>query len=142
MKRQVSDRELLAIRVGVGVIVTALIYVLSVAWTCGFSHVFSVILSQLQKDFLGYGFFLYFILGSFNFWIFYNMIEFLLWRRGLRSDFVPKYAPSETNSEWTIITKTEWNGAMVGRLFIWTPLWFFFVFWVFSHNAKRFCPTP
>jgi hypothetical protein len=94
VKRQISDRELLAIRVGVGVIVTVLIYVLSVAWTCGFSQVFSVILSQLQKDFLAYGLFLYFGLGYFNFWLFYNLIEFLSglllqksngmrrWRRG------------------------------------------------------------
>jgi hypothetical protein len=142
VKRQISDRELLAIRVGVGVIVTVLIYVLSVAWTCGFSQVFSVILSQLQKDFLAYGLFLYFGLGYFNFWLFYNLIELLLWRRGLRSDFVPKYPPSETNSEWTIITKIEWNEAMAARLFLWMPLWFFFVWWVFSHNAQRFCTMP
>jgi hypothetical protein len=142
VKRQISDRELLAIRVGVGVIVTVLIYVLSVAWTCGFSQVFSVILSQLQKDFLAYGLFLYFGLGYFNFWLFYNLIEFLLWRRGLRSDFVPKYPPSETNSEWTIITKPEWNEAMAARLFLWMLLWFFFVWWVFSHNAQRFCTMP
>ena len=35
MKRQVADRELLAIQVGVGVTVTDLIYVLAVARACG-----------------------------------------------------------------------------------------------------------
>jgi hypothetical protein len=57
MKRQVSDRELLAIRVGVGLTVTILIYVLSVVRTCGFSQVFSVIFSQFKMDFLFYGVF-------------------------------------------------------------------------------------
>lgn len=141
VKRQISDRELLAIRVGVGVIVTVLIYVLSVAWTCGFSQVFSVIVSQFQKNSLYYGFFYIPIFGC-NFFVFYNFLEFLLWRRGWRSDFAPKYPPSETNNEWIIIPKDEWIGAMKARLFLWMPLSVFLVFWIFSHHAQRFCTMP
>jgi hypothetical protein len=142
MKRQVSERELLAIRVGVGLTVTILIYALSVVRTCGFSQVFSVIFSQFKMDFLFYGVFFYIPIFCFNFFLFYNFCEFLLWRRGVRSNFVPKYPPSETNSDWIIFTKEEWIAAMNGRFFLRMPLWFLFVAWIFSHHAERFCPIP
>jgi hypothetical protein len=141
MKRQVSDRELLAIRVGVGVTVTALIYMLSVAWTCGFFTPSLVIISQFQEKFYYYAF-VYIVILQLTVGVFYNMVEFVLWKLGMRLDFVAKYPPSELNDECVILTKKEWIGAMRGRLFLWTPLWFFFVSWIFSHHAQRFCPIP
>ena len=59
LKRQVSDFELTAIRVGVGVAATVLIYVLSVAWACGGRGVASIILSQFKSDALYYCFFIF-----------------------------------------------------------------------------------
>jgi hypothetical protein len=48
----------------------------------------------------------------------------------------------ELNDEWTIISEEEWLGGVKVQLFLWIPLWFFFVSWMFSHHAQRFCPTP
>ncbi len=141
MKRQVSDRELLAIRVGVGVTVTVLIYMLSVAWTCGFFTPHLVIISQFQEKFYYYAF-VYIVIIQLTVGVFYNMVEFVLWKLGMRLDFVAKYPPSELNDEWVILTKKEWIGAMRGRILLWTPLWFFFVSWMFSHHAQHFCPIP
>jgi hypothetical protein len=141
LKRQVSDFQLTAIRGCVGLIVTILIYALSVAWTCGFFASHLVILSQFQEDAFYYGF-VYTIFFWLNIGVFYNIVEFLLWRFRMRSDFVPKIPPSELNDEWTIISKKEWLGGVKVQLFLWIPLWFFFVSWIFSHHAQRFCSIP
>ncbi len=141
MKRQVSDRELLALRIGVGITVTGLIYVFSAAWTCGSFAPLLVIVSQFQEKFHYYAF-VYVVILWFNVGVFYNTVNFLLWKLGMRLDFVPKYPPSELNDEWVVLTKEQWIGAMKGRIFLWIPLWFFFVSWMFSHHAQRFCPTP
>jgi hypothetical protein len=141
LKRQVSDFQLTAIRGCVGLIVTILICALSVAWTCGFFASHLVILSQFQEDAFYYGF-VYTVFFWLNIGVFYNMVEFLLWRFRMRSDFVPKIPPSELNDEWTIISKEEWLGGVKVQLFLWIPLWFFFVSWIFSHHAQRFCSIP
>jgi hypothetical protein len=141
LNRQVSDSQLRIIRFGVGLTVTILIYVLSTAWTCGFFAPLLVIVSQFQEN-LFYYVFVYIVIFWLNIGVFYNIVDFLLWKFGMRLTFVPKYPPSELNDEWVILTKEQWIGAMKGRLFLWIPLWFFFVSWMFSYHAQRFCPIP
>ena len=138
MKRQVSDFQLAALRIGVGIIVTILIYALSVAWTCGHFLVFSIFKLQIQSEFRFFSVF-YLVMATLNTGVFYNLLEFLLWRLGLRPDFVPKYPPSELNFEWIEITKERWMRGMPIRLLIRNPMWFFFVFYGFSYQADRFC---
>ncbi len=141
LKRQVSDSQLKAIRIGVGLMVTLLIYVLSAAWTCGLSAPLLVFVSQFQEKFYYYSF-IYIVIFWLNVGVFYNMVEFVLWKLGMRLDFVPKYPPSELNDEWTILSKEQWVAATKGRLFLWIPLWFLFVSWIFSYHAQRFCQIP
>ncbi len=141
MKRQVSDRELVAIRIGVGVTVTLLTYMVAVAWTCGAALILSNTISQFQKNPYYYGF-IYIVISWLNVGAFYNMVEFVLWKLGMRLDFVPRIPPSELNDEWIILSKKQWIAAIKGRIFLWLPLWFLFVSWIFSHHAERFCSKP
>ena len=141
MKRQVSDRELVAIRIGVGVTVTLLTYMVAVAWTCGAALILSNIISQFQKNPYYYGF-IYIVISWLNVGAFYNMVEFVLWKLGMRLEFVPRIPPSELNDEWIILSKKQWIAASKGRIFLWLPLWFLFVSWIFSHHAERFCSKP
>ncbi len=141
MKRQVSDRELVAIRIGVGVTVTLLTYMVAVAWTCGAALILPNIISQFQKNPYYYGF-IYIVISWLNVGAFYNMVEFVLWKLGMRLDFVPRIPPSELNDEWIILSKEQWIAAIKGRIFLWLPLWFLFVSWIFSHHAERFCSKP
>ena len=141
MKRQVSDRELVAIRIGVGVTVTLLTYMVAVAWTCGAALILSNIISQFQKNPYYYGF-IYIVISWLNVGAFYNMVEFVLWKLGMRLEFVPRIPPSELNDEWIILSKKQWIAAIKGRIFLWLPLWFLFVSWIFSHHAERFCSKP
>ncbi len=111
MKRQVSDRELVAIRIGVGVTVTLLTYMVAVAWTCGAALVLPNIISQFQKNPYYYGF-IYIVISWLNVGAFYNMVEFVLWKLGMRLDFVPRIPPSELNDEWIILSKEQWIAAI------------------------------
>lgn len=141
LKRRVSDSQLKAIRIGVGLTVTLLIYVLSAASTCGLSATLLVFVSQFRENFYYY-IFIYIVIFWLNVGAFYNMVEFVLWKLGMRLDFVPRIPPSELNDEWIILSKEQWIAAIKGRIFLWLPLWFLFVSWIFSHHAQRFCPIP
>jgi hypothetical protein len=141
VKRQVSDRELVAIRIGVGVTVTLLTYMVAVAWTCGTALILTNIISQFKRNPYYYGF-IYIVISWLNIGAFYNMVEFVLWKLGMRLDFVPRIPPSELNDEWIILSKEQWIAAIKGRIFLWLPLWFLFVSWIFSHHAERFCSKP
>ncbi len=84
LKRQVSDFELKVIRAGVGVTVTTLIYVLSVAWTCGGWPVFSVLISQFKSDAFFYS--IFFISRRFSLISFYSTIFWSFFSGGVDCD--------------------------------------------------------
>lgn len=102
MKRQVSDSQLLRIQVGVGIAATVLIYFLSVIATCEVSWKFFIPIPMTLREIYVFCFLLV-VVGFFNTGVFFNLVEFLLWRRGLRAKFVPRIPPGDLNPDWIIV---------------------------------------
>ena len=137
MKRQVSDSQLLRIQVGVGVAVTVLIYSLSVIVTCGFSWKFLIPIPMTLKEIYVFCFLLVAV-GFFNTGVFFNLVEFLLWRRGLRAKFVPRITPGDLNPHWIIVPLEPWIKGLKFRFFVLNPIWFLIAFMTFSYYLRQY----
>lgn len=140
MKRQVSDSQLLRIQVGVGIAATVLVYLLSVIVTCGFSWKFLIPIPMTLKEICVFCFLLVAV-GFFNTGVFFNLVEFLLWRRGLRAKFVPRIPPGDLNPDWIIVPLEPWIKGLKFRFFVLNPIWFLIAFITFSYYLRQYCSS-
>ena len=141
MKRQISDSQLLCIQVVVGVAVTVLIYSLSVGFTCGFSWKFFIPIPMTPREIYVFCFLLVAV-GFFNTGVFFNLVEFVLWRRGLRAKFVPRIPPGDLNPDWIIVPLEPWIKGLKFRFLVLNLIWFLLAFITFSYYLRHYCSPP